>query len=1343
MATKAQIDIVGNDLTQSAFKSVINNIEQTNNSVTKLERSLQSGFSNLKSTLGFGLAGLFSVSTVKSIADASIQLDRVFSALTVGTGSVRDATKSFEFLKTVTSQLGIDLKTSSEQYSRLAAAARGTALEGKATQDLFVAVAQAAGALGLSSDDTGRALLALQQIVSKGKVSLEELSGQLGEVIPGAMQMAARAMGLTVGELNKMISSGQIMAHQLLPALASEITKTFGDQAIANSQGLNAQLNRLNNAMFDLKIAIAETGLIEFLTTTVKWGTQAANVLASVFGGGAKVSEIDSQVKKIDDLTNKLNSLRDKKNIPIFGEKILFNKKEEDFLLYQIETAKEELDKLKQSAKETKQATQEVITPPKTGGGTGGGKPTGGKSRKPEISESEKFIAQLKQEAEQAGLTKLELTKLQAAKLGLSEQSKEYIAHLEALHDKQIEETEGARIWNEELKKSQQVIESLKTPLDKLQDELTELKRLHDNGLLSFEQWKQAATNATVEWSKLGKGTKDTLRDSNQYVVQAARNMQTAFADFLFNPFDKGLKGLVKSLGSTLYRMAAEIASSKLLGGFENLFKGKSSSGSGGFFNQLSSIFSTGSTLSNFIPGSSSIGAFISGMGGGTVPGVSSQAALMGTQFATVAGPLLANAIGFYLGKEIGGDKKLFGMNSTITSAIGTVLGGPLGGIIGGSLNALFGRGPYKLNARNFIGEVDADSVDATIRDKFKSKGGLFTSNKSKFISTEIDQELKELLDNTLLGFSNSIRTFTKELQIDASALDAFREGFNIRIDHNDQEKAQQQITELFNSFGESMTRLVLPSVEQFNKSGESLFQTFQRLTGEFITLVDATVILGKSLQEGRDLVKNAGFGFQETFLKLFGGIENFSNLANHFESEFLDASVRAARDQEKLTEELNRLGLNAKMTRQEFTALVQSYGNANGISQELFAELLVLAPLFDKVHDSIESVNESTEGLTDGFAQAVKNIDDLKNDLQQAYDSRSSSLTAIRDSFKQIINNLSQFRQSLGQGALSPLTPAQKLDEARIAFNRAVLGMRSGDQKAFEELPRVAEEFLKASQVYNASSATYVSDFNLVRKILEEAEGYAQEQVDYADEQLKVLKEQVSGLLDVNDSVKSVEDAIRDLIEVMAATTGNQNITNEQIKAVANDPNLSNSQKLDWAKSKGVSDSQIISAVPGVTQKDLTNIRSGSYISDSQIREFVNANSGNLMAVYDAAVSNGISRQRLAYAMGWSVQEIEDWVRKNNLAMFKSGTDFVPKDGIAMLHKGEAVIPESVSGLIKELIQEVKELRREQNRQTDASIRTTVQSNIDNAERIINSTMQSVKNQVWVNTRYKIAGGR
>src|SRR5690606_383459 len=126
-----------------------------------------------------------------------------------------------------------------------------------------------------------------------------------------------------------------------------------------------------------------------------------------------------------------------------------------------------------------------------------------------------------------------------------------------------------------------------------------------------------------------------------------------------------------------------------------------------------------------------SIGAFISGMGGGTVPGVSSQAALMGTQFATVAGPLLANAIGFYLGKELGGDKKLFGMNSNITSAIGTVLGGPLGGIIGGSLNALFGRGPYKLDARNFIGEVDADSVDATIRDKFKSKGGLFTSNKS------------------------------------------------------------------------------------------------------------------------------------------------------------------------------------------------------------------------------------------------------------------------------------------------------------------------------------------------------------------------------------------------------------------------------------------------------------------------------------------------------------------------------------------------------------------------------------------------------------------------------------
>lgn len=48
------------------------------------------------------------------------------------------------------------------------------------------------------------------------------------------------------------------------------------------------------------------------------------------------------------------------------------------------------------------------------------------------------------------------------------------------------------------------------------------------------------------------------------FADQAARNMQSSFADFLFNPFDDGISGMVKGFSDSLRRMAAELAASKV-----------------------------------------------------------------------------------------------------------------------------------------------------------------------------------------------------------------------------------------------------------------------------------------------------------------------------------------------------------------------------------------------------------------------------------------------------------------------------------------------------------------------------------------------------------------------------------------------------------------------------------------------------------------------------------------------------------------------------------------------------------------------------------------------------------
>ena len=60
--------------------------------------------------------------------------------------------------------------------------------------------------------------------------------------------------------------------------------------------------------------------------------------------------------------------------------------------------------------------------------------------------------------------------------------------------------------------------------------------------------------------------TEKAESELSQFAKQAAANMQTSFANYLFNPFEEGLRGMLSGLIDTLRRMVAEIAAQKILG---------------------------------------------------------------------------------------------------------------------------------------------------------------------------------------------------------------------------------------------------------------------------------------------------------------------------------------------------------------------------------------------------------------------------------------------------------------------------------------------------------------------------------------------------------------------------------------------------------------------------------------------------------------------------------------------------------------------------------------------------------------------------------------------------------
>lgn len=223
------------------------------------------------------VTGLYKVAAAS--IKATMEVERLQARFKAAAGGdVKEGAENFRFVAKVADQLGLKILDLGKSYSRLTAATAGTALEGQHTRNIFVSVAEAAAALRLESVEVEGAFRAIEQMVSKGNVQAEELRGQLGERLPGAFRLAARAMDMTTRELDRALRKGSITANQMLPALARELHKTFGSEALDNVRSMQGDINNLSNSMLELKLAFAgatgATGLWKKALELATWAIQ-------------------------------------------------------------------------------------------------------------------------------------------------------------------------------------------------------------------------------------------------------------------------------------------------------------------------------------------------------------------------------------------------------------------------------------------------------------------------------------------------------------------------------------------------------------------------------------------------------------------------------------------------------------------------------------------------------------------------------------------------------------------------------------------------------------------------------------------------------------------------------------------------------------------------------------------------------------------------------------------------------------------------------------------------------------------------------------------------------------
>lgn len=262
--------------------------------------------------------GMFlGVQGARSIVDVSRKFDLMQKSLKGLTKSAED----FKYLRNEAYRTGNDLLTIAKSYKNFYAAASGAGFGRQAVQGMFSNVLVAGRGIGASQQQIGAALMALEQMLSKGKVTAQELRLQMGNALPGAMQIAARAMNMTTAELDEMMSKGMLVSSVFVPKFTEQLKKELGGGFEEAVKSLDFALVNLSTAWqeFQAEIVTGETGqaLAQFvkeltgmlrsqtLLNTVKLLGQALGLIIKnlkwilIFWGVGKIMQIANGVIKL------------------------------------------------------------------------------------------------------------------------------------------------------------------------------------------------------------------------------------------------------------------------------------------------------------------------------------------------------------------------------------------------------------------------------------------------------------------------------------------------------------------------------------------------------------------------------------------------------------------------------------------------------------------------------------------------------------------------------------------------------------------------------------------------------------------------------------------------------------------------------------------------------------------------------------------------------------------------------------------------------------------------------------------------------------------------------------
>lgn len=283
-----------------------------------------------KQVLLFGTAYkalAFATNFPAQVGQAVAALQSFNNTLKAISPSAKEVQASNDLILQLVDKYNIPLQSARDGFTKLYASMQSAGFAGNEVRDIFTGISKAAATFGMSADKVDRVNYAFAQMASKGQVMSEELKGQLGDVLPGALGIFAEAAGFKGPDAIQKFSAaledgaykGQAM-KQLLTNVGVVMNKEFGPGAEGAARTFQGAINRMQNSLLFLYEAF-EPAAVQFLnavvmplTNGIKQVTDGFNAFftgqaAKTAGGSALAQQLNELKPSFEGILNNIKQL--------------------------------------------------------------------------------------------------------------------------------------------------------------------------------------------------------------------------------------------------------------------------------------------------------------------------------------------------------------------------------------------------------------------------------------------------------------------------------------------------------------------------------------------------------------------------------------------------------------------------------------------------------------------------------------------------------------------------------------------------------------------------------------------------------------------------------------------------------------------------------------------------------------------------------------------------------------------------------------------------------------------------------------------------------------------------